>query len=223
MAMTADGKITTANRKASSFGSPRDQEHLYELRATADAVMAGARTLDLNDVLLGAGGARFVRERKRRGLKEHNLRIIVSGSGTIDPRAAIFRRRFAPLILLGTHRISAVRRRRLEGLVDEVLLCGDRELDFGLALRELRRRYGVRRLLCEGGGELNAALFRGAWVDELHLTICPRIFGGRAAPTIAEGEGCDRLLDAGQWEVGTSRRIGDEMFLVCRPRKRRGG
>ena len=44
MAMTADGKIATANRVVSSFGSRRDQEHLYELRATADAVMAGART-----------------------------------------------------------------------------------------------------------------------------------------------------------------------------------
>ena len=44
MAMTADGKIATANRAVASFGSVRDREHLLELRATADAVMAGART-----------------------------------------------------------------------------------------------------------------------------------------------------------------------------------
>ena len=42
MAMTADGKIATANRAGSSFGSARDREHLLQLRATADAVMAGA-------------------------------------------------------------------------------------------------------------------------------------------------------------------------------------
>ena len=46
MAMTADGKIATANRRVSSFGSPRDQDHLLQLRATADAVMAGARTAE---------------------------------------------------------------------------------------------------------------------------------------------------------------------------------
>ena len=34
MAMTADGKIATANRRVSSFGSPRDQDHLLQLRAT---------------------------------------------------------------------------------------------------------------------------------------------------------------------------------------------
>ena len=50
MAMTADGKIATTNRLVSSFSSRRDGQHLLELRATADAVMAGARTVDLIDV-----------------------------------------------------------------------------------------------------------------------------------------------------------------------------
>ncbi len=56
MAMTADGKIATANRAISSFGSAHDREHLLELRATADAVMTGARTADLNPVNLGRAG-----------------------------------------------------------------------------------------------------------------------------------------------------------------------
>ena len=42
MAMTADGKIATANRAVSSFGSARDHEHLLKLRATADAVIPGS-------------------------------------------------------------------------------------------------------------------------------------------------------------------------------------
>src|SRR5215471_9931423 len=87
VAMTADGKIATENRAVSSFGSRRDQEHLLELRATADAVMTGARTADLNDVTLGPGPAKYRRARLRRGLTEYNLRIIVSGSGSVDPQA----------------------------------------------------------------------------------------------------------------------------------------
>jgi riboflavin-specific deaminase-like protein len=214
MAMTADGKIATVNRRVSSFGSSRDQTHLYELRATADAVMAGARTLDLNQIQLGPGGGRFRRERLSRGLAEYNLRIIVTGSGTIDPRAAIFRRRFAPIIVLGTGRIPPLRLRRLRALADEVLLCGERQLDFALALHQLRHRWNVRRLLCEGGGDLNDALFRAKLVDELHLTICPKIFGGRNAPTIAEGTGVERLVQAARMRLRSSRRVGDELFLV---------
>src|ERR1051326_306364 len=81
MAMTADGKIATANRTGSSFGSRKDREHLYELRATADAVITGARTVNLSGVTLEPGSAKYRRLRLRRGLSESNLRIIASGSG----------------------------------------------------------------------------------------------------------------------------------------------
>src|SRR5262245_23741899 len=87
LAMTADGKIATANRKISTFGSRRDHKHLLELRGTADAVMAGARTVDSNPVNMGPGSAKYRRARLKRGLAEYNLRVIVSGSGTIDPNA----------------------------------------------------------------------------------------------------------------------------------------
>ena len=72
----------------------------------------------------------------------------------------------------------------------------------------------MKRLLCEGGGELNDALFRAGLVDELHLTICPKIFGGRNAPTIADGSGALNLSAASQLSLKSKRRVGDEMFLV---------
>ena len=55
MAMAADGKIATANRAVSTFSSKHDFEHLLELRATADAVMSGARTVNEQVVNLGPG------------------------------------------------------------------------------------------------------------------------------------------------------------------------
>ena len=67
MAMTADGKIATANRAVSSFASAQDHEQLLKLRATADAVMAGARTVDSAPINLGPGPARFRRARLKRG------------------------------------------------------------------------------------------------------------------------------------------------------------
>src|SRR5882724_620878 len=84
MAMTADGKTASANRAVSTFGSKRDHDHLYELRATADAVMCGARTIDLNPVQLGSGGKKYERLRVKNGLARFGLRVIVSGSGTIN-------------------------------------------------------------------------------------------------------------------------------------------
>jgi len=214
MAMTADGKIATANRAVSSFGSARDHEHLLELRATVDAVVAGARTVDSNPINMGPGSLKFRRQRLKRGLSEYNLRVIVSGSGTINPDAEVFKKRFSPIIILTTARASRVRLRRLRALADDVKICGQREIVFCRALRWLREKWGVKRLLCEGGGELNDELFRTGLVDELHLTVCSKIFGGRAAPTIADGLGFSRLSHAARFQLKSSRRIGDEMFLV---------
>jgi riboflavin-specific deaminase-like protein len=214
MAMTADGKIATANRAAAAFGSQRDREHLLELRATADAVMAGARTVDSAPITMGPGPAKFRRQRLKRGLAEYNLRVIVSRSGSVNPRAEVFKHRFSPIIILTTERTSKAKLRQLQAIADEVKICGRREINFSVALRWLRKKWGVRRLLCEGGGELNDALFRAGLVNELHLTICPKIFGGRNAPTIADGKGIPEIAGARRFVLKSARRIGDELFTV---------
>jgi riboflavin-specific deaminase-like protein len=214
LAMTADGKIAPAGRRFVPFGSPRDRQHLLELRATADAVMAGARTVDSFPANLGPGPAKYRRLRLRRGLAEYNLRVIVSGTGTVDPDAEIFRRRFSPILILTTASISPARLRRLRAVADEVQIFGRRKLNLPAALRWLKEERGVKRLLCEGGGELNAALFQAGLVREIRLTLCPVIFGGRTAPTLAGGAGAKRLARAARLRLVSMKRAGAELFLV---------
>jgi riboflavin-specific deaminase-like protein len=214
MAMTADGKITTANRTVSSFGSPRDRAHLLELRATADAVMAGARTVNAGNVTMGAGPTKYRRLRLKRGLAEQNLRIIASGSAAVDPGAQIFKHKLSPILILTTKRANPRKLAALRQAATEVRICGDKEIRFERALAWLKSKWGVRRLLCEGGGELNDALFRAGVVDEIHLTVCPWLFGGRTAPTISDGQGFASLSRAQGFNLVSARRRGREMFFV---------
>jgi riboflavin-specific deaminase-like protein len=216
MSLTADGKIATANRVISSFGSERDQTHLLELRTRADAVMCGARTADMNEINLGPGPLQYRRRRLRLGLAEHNVRVVVSGSGSLDPQAHLFQHRFSPIVILTTERAGRARRQRLAAVADVVRVCGRREIDWPGTLNWLRKTLGVQSLLCEGGGELNGALFQADLVDELHLTFCPLIFGGREAPTIAEGLGASRLADAARFRLVSRRTRGAELFAVYR-------
>ena len=220
VAMTADGKLAPANRVFVPFGSKRDRELLLELRSQADAVMSGARTVDLSAVNLGPGPARFRRKRLQQGLFEYNLRIVVSGSGSLDPQAEIFRHRFSPIIVLTSERISDRRLKNLRKVADDVKICGKKEVDFVAACGWLRREWGVKRLLCEGGGELNEGLLRAGVVDEIYVTLCPFIFGGGNAPTLADGQGVKKLSEAINLSVKTRKRIGDELFLVYRVRNR---
>jgi 2,5-diamino-6-(ribosylamino)-4(3H)-pyrimidinone 5'-phosphate reductase len=66
----------------------------------------------------------------------------------------------------------------------------------GVNLKELFRRLGkmgLRRVLVEGGGELNWSLLRLGLVSELTVTIAPKIAGGRLATTLVEGDGFDKI------------------------------
>ena len=220
MAISADGKIAPANRKFAPLGGERDHEHLYELRATADAVMCGARTVDTGPVLMGVGGERFRRARLRRDLKESHLRIIVSGAGTLNPEAEVFRVRSSPVLVLTTQRIRNGILKKLEKVADCVRICGESKIDFTETLQWLRKEWGVKRLLCEGGGELNAALIESQLVDEVHLTFCPLILGGRGSPTISDGEGFDTLSSAALFSIHKTTREGDELFAVYRKKQK---
>ena len=216
VAMTADGKIAPTTRRFEPFGTRRDRLLLLELRTCADAVMSGARTIDLNPVTLGNGGKRYTRMRLARNRAPYPLRIVVSGHATLDPGAEIFQHRFSPIIVLAAQSAPKKRLARLREVADEVAVFGREAIDFGAALRWLRAQWHVKTLLCEGGGEVNAALFRAGLVDELYLTVCPLLLGGAVAPTLADGVGARKLTEATQLILRAKKRVGDELFLMYR-------
>ncbi len=208
MAMTADGKIASANRAVTTFGSRADHAHLLALRDKSDAILTGAGTLNAQpQVTLGPGP---------KSKAKPPLRVIASGSGQVDPRHKIFRALGAPTLVLTTERISPTRLKELRFLAEAIEICGKEEIDFKRALKWIYKKWGVKRLLCEGGGQLNDALFRAGVVDEVNLTICPLILGGREAPTIAEGLGFAQLKDAARFPLKSRRQKGNELFLVYR-------
>lgn len=217
IAMTADGKIAPDTRRFRPFGSERDQTLMMELRSQMDAVMAGARTAGAPRVTLGPGAKRYQLKRIASGRAEYNIRVIVSRTASISPKAHIFTKRFSPILLLTTEAAPAARLKALSMVVDEMFVSPGSDLDLAAALQWLCTKWGVKKLLCEGGGELNAPMFRGGFVDELYLTICPLIFGGRTAPTLADGEGIEHLTQANRFKLKRSERVGDELFCVYQP------
>jgi riboflavin biosynthesis pyrimidine reductase len=60
---------------------------------------------------------------------------------------------------------------------------GDR-LDLTRALNTLRTRFGVRKLILEGGGTTNGAFLRAGLIDELSLLLMPVADGGPGEPAL---------------------------------------
>jgi 2,5-diamino-6-(ribosylamino)-4(3H)-pyrimidinone 5'-phosphate reductase len=160
LAISADGKISSASRVPARWTSAADQQRLHDLRHGADAILVGRGTFETDRMTMTA--------------PNHPLRCIVSRNGVIDPTHPIFSRPGGPIHLLvtGAQEVAAppsveVHRTDLPGF-----------------LRELATHHGVARLHCEGGGELIRSLAELDAIDEFHATIAGHaIFGGADAPT----------------------------------------
>jgi 2,5-diamino-6-(ribosylamino)-4(3H)-pyrimidinone 5'-phosphate reductase len=92
----------------------------------------------------------------------------------------------------------------------------------GVDLKELFRaleKMGLKKILVEGGGELNWSLLRLGMVDELNVTVAPKIAGGRLATTLVEGDGFDQINQGIRLELRrVERKKTGELVLHYRPR-----
>jgi len=64
------------------------------------------------------------------------------------------------------------------------VLAGADEIDFQLALEKVRARFGVRRLMLEGGGKINAALLHAGLIDEVSVLVAPVADGREGTPAL---------------------------------------
>jgi len=212
-AVSADGKLALENRSVIQFSSARDQQFVLQLRATADAILCGANTVETFSLDLGPGSEARRKQRQRRGLSSEPLRVLACEDGDIDPQAEIFRKCTSRVIVLTTEKAFKKCAARLHGLAT-VKHFGRKELNFRRAIHWLRREFKVKRLLCEGGGETNAALIQAGVVDELHVTICPLVLCGLRAPTFCDGEGVKSVRGAIRLKLKTMKVIRGELFLT---------
>jgi len=74
---------------------------------------------------------------------------------------------------------------------------------------------GVMHVLCEGGGELAAALITAGLVDEYQLFYAPKLLGGSGTPAIGgKGWKMDALP---QLTVRETRPFGSDLLVIARP------
>jgi riboflavin-specific deaminase-like protein len=165
-AATVDGRATIAG-VSGPIGGDADTEMLVRLRRRFDAVMIGAGTMRAERYGPLPGGQPLA---------------IVSGRLDLPWDAPLFTEPGAPVVVFTASEAeppetaAALEVVRHEGAVDLVE-----------ALRHLRDERGARAVLSEGGPRLHAQMQAEGLVDDLFLTIAPKLAGG-GAPRIVEGE-----------------------------------
>jgi riboflavin-specific deaminase-like protein len=208
---TVDGKIAVGGR-AGGIGSRLDRDLMRRIRAQADGVMLGASTLRAERVDPTVP-EHLAAARSARDLPAQPLAVTVSATLDLDPTWRFFRLGLDRTLILTTTSSPPDRVTLLAERASVERIGGD-AVDLAEALRTLRTRYGVERLVVEGGPTLNGRLFDLDVVDELFLTIAPKLAAGSGSGSLA-GDAAARGLPA-RLELVSLYSYGDELFARYR-------
>jgi 2,5-diamino-6-(ribosylamino)-4(3H)-pyrimidinone 5'-phosphate reductase len=197
MVSTIDGKITTGGRDepVQDLGSKLDHATMRQIEAAADAVLIGAGTL---------------RSVPKFNYPQEIYRFVASRSGNVDPFCNFFTDDPSRAFV-----VTSISHAESVPEETQAICVGADELDFEELLGIMRHEMDIRRLLVEGGSHLNAQLFALGLIDEIFLTLAPKIRLGADIPTIADGEALERSAIQ-NFELVKSIPVGNELFLRYR-------
>jgi riboflavin-specific deaminase-like protein len=161
LGQSLDGHIAAASGASHYVTGPESLVHLHRLRALADAVVVGWRTVAADDPQLTV----------RHVSGPNPLRVVIDLEGRL-PRE---RRIFASLAP-GALRLTLAGVPRLEGVESIAIEAPDGRYDPRSVVTLLAQR-GCRRILVEGGGATISSFLAAGALDRLHLAIAPLIVG----------------------------------------------
>jgi len=177
---SVDGRAIVGG-SASSLGGPLDRSLMRRIRSAVDCVLVGAATLRAEGYDARVGPTE-TSARRAKGLSSQPLAAVVTASGDLPARRGFFRVAGQQAIILTSSAAAVQRRERFESLgkLGEVAVVSsdDERLSVASILDALYHRYDVRRLLVEGGPSLVGDLLAAGVVDQVFLSVSPRLVGG---------------------------------------------
>lgn len=185
-AMSIDGKISTRGND-SSFSSRKDWIRVHKLRSSVDGIVVGISTVLEDNPMLSV-------RHYSKGTKDP-VRIIVDSNARIPLNSRIIRSsKNIQTIVATTPNASTRKIKELKKAGVQVLVSGKRKVNIKNLFQQLED-LGLKRILVEGGGEINWSVLKIGLANELIVTISPVVVGGRDAKTLVEGEGIANIAN----------------------------
>jgi riboflavin-specific deaminase-like protein len=208
MVASLDGRATI-DWRTKGLSTELDRRLFHHLRTQADAIMVGAGTVRIERYGRMTKTDELREKRQREGLAPDPLAVVVSGR--LDLPADL------PLLNDPEQRvvIATASDAALPGLGEQVdyARVGD---DLPLLMARLRDDHDIGSILCEGGPTLNSFLLAAGLVDELFLTLNPKLVGGAAALTIVAGR---ELVEPAELELISVAEGDGDLFTRWRVQK----
>jgi 2,5-diamino-6-(ribosylamino)-4(3H)-pyrimidinone 5'-phosphate reductase len=211
VAMSADGKLSTRERRQVKISGNEDFARVDRLKAGCDAVAVGIGTVLADDPSLTVKSPDLRAERQREGRPEHPVRVVIDGRARTPPDASILVKGDGLRVIAVSERADPAKVEALRAKAT-VITAGKDEVDLSRVLDELGQ-MGIRSLMVEGGGTLIAGFIRAGLADEIYTYIGSVVIGGKDAPTLADGGGWIRESDFARLVLADVTRIDDGVLL----------
>jgi riboflavin biosynthesis pyrimidine reductase len=181
MVVSFDGKINVIQPKGlareKGLGSNLDQYMMKVLRTRSDMVLVGANTLRAGAFQPLVDKAELALIRSKEGFSAHPVGAVVSRRGADLPLDNPFFNNpdYEGLVFVWESAPKA-NIKKIEATGREVITFPDN--DFKALAEIIRKRFGVERLLVEGGAEIVDSFIKADLVDEFYQTIAYKIVSG---------------------------------------------
>jgi len=199
LAISLDGKISSYSRPGTRFASAEDRKRMEELRADADAVLIGGGTNREDSNPLSVKDA-----------EKQPLNVVMTSSLNIPFPTKFFQNEDTKKLIYTTENYDQQKFKKISPYAEIVVFKGD-SVDPASVVNDLAEK-NINSLLIEGGGAIMFSFLKAKLIDEMFVTLCPTIFGGKDAPTLVEGEGF-LPEDAPSLELIEQKTVGNEIFL----------
>ena len=200
LAVSLDGRLAPPQGGAAQIGGRGDRRVLEEALAWADAALLGAETLRRHGTTCLIHAPDLLVARAAAGRAPQPLALVASRSGVIPPHLPFFQQPLERWLLAPA---DVAGEAEALGFTRGVPLA-----DWPDALQRLAD-LGLERLVVLGGAALAGSLLAEGLLDELQLTLCPRLLGGPHTWLPAGA-----VLDSSVWELREQRPLeGGEMLL----------
>ncbi len=201
-AVSLDGKIATSCGDSKWISNSKSRKIVHKLRTQFDAILVGKNTVLKDNPMLSS-----------RGYGKNPIRILLDEKLKIPSTYNIVDGTI-PTIILYDENIKKIPLHFYKDCIKLVSINFKKaKKDFNVVIEKLNK-MALKKIMVEGGGEINASVLKTGKVNEVMLFVAPIIVGGRTAKTFVEGSGVLNIKDSLKLKKIEVKKIDKDILII---------
>ena len=203
-AMTADGKIATISGESKWITGDKARENVHRLRKRLSGIMVGVSTVIVDDPSLDCRLNEPV---------SNPVRIICDSylRTPLDAKVVTTANEISTIIATSCEDKEKIQEFEKRGCTILKVPQGKKGIDLNILMQKLGE-CNIDSILLEGGGTINYSALESKIVDEIHIHIAPKIFGGNSKSPV-EGIGISDITDAIKLKPISTSWAGEDLII----------